>query len=68
MGEFADYALDEIMDFDELQCRYPDWESSVDAGVEEDLYDYDGVRYPNVLSYQEIINKDKKKRIKKNKK
>lgn len=50
MGEFADYALDEMMDVDELQQRHDSFESAVTAGVEESLYDYDGTRLPHVFS------------------
>ena len=49
MGDGADDALDRMMDMDELQCRYGTWEEACEAGVEEELYDYDGSRYPNVF-------------------
>ena len=49
MGDMANYALDEMMDYDELQCRYPTLEEAAEAGVEELLYDYDGGEFPRVF-------------------
>ena len=50
MGEFADYALDELADIDALQLNYQTFDEAVLAGCEELLYDYDGSRYPSVFS------------------
>lgn len=44
MGEMADFALDQMMDIDELQCQYESFESAAEAGVEDTLYSYDGSR------------------------
>lgn len=52
MGEFADMALDEMMDQDEIEVRYQTFEQAIDASVEESLYDYDGARFPGVFSSQ----------------
>jgi hypothetical protein len=50
MGDGADDALDRMMDMDELQCRYQDFDDAEDNGVAELLYDYDGTRFPHVFS------------------
>ena len=50
MGEFADYALDDMMNDDEMQCRYSTLDEAVEAGVEEQLYDYDGTEFPKVFN------------------
>jgi len=49
MGDMADDFLDSIMDMDELQCRYSTLDEAVEAGVEEQLYDYDGTEFPKVF-------------------
>ena len=45
MGEFADYALDDMMDIDELQQNH-DYN---DDYTNEELFDYDGLRFPHVF-------------------
>jgi rRNA maturation endonuclease Nob1 len=52
MGEFADYAIDNMMDVDELQLRYDTFNEAYQAGVEELLYDYQCGRLPHVFSSQ----------------
>lgn len=50
MGEFADDALDKILDIDEIQQRTETFEDALATGTEELLYDYDGSRFPGVFS------------------
>lgn len=51
MGEYADYALDELMNQYELECEYGlDFDQAWQDGVAESLFDYNGAPYPTVFS------------------
>lgn len=50
MGDMADFALEEMMNQDEIERRYQTFDEAADAGVEELLYDYNGARFPGVFS------------------
>ena len=51
MGEFADYALDDMMDDDEMQCRYRYCDPrDIPEDIREQLYDYDGTEFPKVFN------------------
>jgi hypothetical protein len=57
MGEMADYALEEIADYDELYTRHDTFESALEAGVEDVLYDYDGTRFPPAFSHRSLSSR-----------
>jgi AAA domain-containing protein len=57
MGEMADYALEQVADYDELYCRHDTFESVLEAGVEDVLYDYDGTRFPLAFSHRSLSSR-----------
>ena len=62
MGDMADFALEEMMNQDEIEQRYQTFDEAADAGVEELLYDYNGARFPGV--FDGCFNMARRKRTK----
>lgn len=56
MGEMADYALEQMMDLDEIEQQCTTFEEAQAHGLEDILYDYDCSRFPSVFHQQRRID------------